>query len=125
MGEESSADGWLVKKHTQRGVHRRLPGMLLHLDGSSHAWFQDDRRYNLLFILDDATSAIYYAQLVEQESTATVMTALREVIEQKALFVRYTVIEPAISFILPRPVSPWTVPGRRKWAGLCRNWESR
>jgi hypothetical protein len=60
--------------------------MLLHLDGSSHAWFQDDRRYDLLVILDDATSEIYYAQLVEEESTATVMTALRAVIEQKGAF---------------------------------------
>ena len=82
----------LVKKSRKRGVHRRrrarrpLPGMLLHLDGSSHAWFQDDRRYDLLVILDDATSEIYYAQLVEEESTATVMTALREVIERKGAF---------------------------------------
>ena len=82
----------LVKKSRKRGVHRRrrprrpLAGMLLHLDGSSHAWFQDDRRYDLLVILDDATSEIYYAQLVEEESTATVMTALREVIEQKGAF---------------------------------------
>ena len=82
----------LVKKSRKRGVHRRrrprrpLPGMLLHLDGSSHAWFQDERRYDLLVILDDATSEIYYAQLVEEESTATVMTALREVIERKGAF---------------------------------------
>jgi transposase len=82
----------LVKKSRKRGVHRRrrprrpLPGMLLHLDGSSHAWFQDDRRYDLLVLLDDATSEIYYAQLVEEESTATVMTALREVIERKGAF---------------------------------------
>lgn len=82
----------LVNKRRKRGVHRRrrprrpLPGMLLHLDGSSHAWFQDDRRYDLLVILDDATSKIYYAQLVEEESTATVMTALREVIERKGAF---------------------------------------
>jgi len=82
----------LVQKSRKRGVHRRrrprrpLPGMLLHLDGSSHAWFQDDRRYDLLVILDDATSEIYYAQLVEEESTATVMTALREVIERKGAF---------------------------------------
>jgi transposase InsO family protein len=82
----------LVNKSRKRGVHRRrrprrpLPGMLLHLDGSSHAWFQDDRRYDLLVILDDATSEIYYAQLVEEESTATVMTALREVIERKGAF---------------------------------------
>ena len=82
----------LVKKNRKRGVHRRrrprrpLPGMLLHWDGSSHAWFQDHHRYDLLVILDDATSEIYYAQLVEEESTVTVMTALREVIERKGVF---------------------------------------
>jgi len=37
-------------------------------------------------ILDDATSQIYYAQLVEEESTATVMAGLREVIQTRGLF---------------------------------------
>ena len=37
-------------------------------------------------ILDDATSEIYYAQLVEEESTATVMAGLRDVIERKGVF---------------------------------------
>src|SRR6202034_4449681 len=37
-------------------------------------------------ILDDATSEIYYAQLVEEESTTTVMAAVLEVIERKGLF---------------------------------------
>ena len=37
-------------------------------------------------ILDDATSEIYYAQLVEEESTRTVMVGLREVIEKKGVF---------------------------------------
>ena len=37
-------------------------------------------------ILDDATGEIYYAQLVEEESTATCMAAVREVIESKGLF---------------------------------------
>jgi len=82
----------LVKKARQRGVHRKrrprrpLPGMLLHLDGSSHQWFQDERWYDLLEVLDDATSETYYAQLVEEESTRTVMAALREVIERPGLF---------------------------------------
>jgi transposase len=82
----------LVQKTRRRGVHRRrrprrpLAGMLLHLDGSSHAWLGDDRRYDLLVVLDDATSEIYYAQLVEQESTRTVLAALREVVEKKGLF---------------------------------------
>src|SRR5664279_3696758 len=82
----------LVAKGRKRGVHRKrrerrpLPGMLLHIDGSRHQWFQDERWYDLIVILDDATSQIYYAQLVEEESTATVMAGLREVIERKGLF---------------------------------------
>jgi transposase len=82
----------LVKRRKRRGPHRRrrprrpLPGMLLHIDGSPHRWFQDDRWYDLLVILDDATSQIYYAQLVEQESTRTVMAALREVVARQGLF---------------------------------------
>ena len=83
----------LVRKNRRRGVHRRrrprrpLPGMLLHLDGSSHPWLGNARlRYDLLVVLDDATGEIYYAQLVEQESTRTVLAALREVVEKKGLF---------------------------------------
>jgi transposase len=82
----------LVAKRHKRGRHRRrrprrpLPGMLLHIDGSKHRWLNDDRWYDLIVILDDATSEIYYAQLVEEESTRTVMAGLREVIEKQGLF---------------------------------------
>jgi len=82
----------LVRAERPRGVHRRrrerrpLPGMMLHIDGSRHQWFQDDRWYDLLVILDDATSRIYYAQLVDEESTMTVLRALREVVEQQGIF---------------------------------------
>jgi len=82
----------LVAKERKRGVHRKRrlrrpqPGMLLHIDGSRHQWFQDDRWYDLIVILDDATSEIYYAQLVEEESTTTVMAGLWEVMERKGLF---------------------------------------
>src|SRR5206468_30368 len=54
--------------------------------GSKHQWFSDDRWYDLLVILDDANTQIYYAQLVEEEGTRTVMAALREVIETQGLF---------------------------------------
>jgi len=82
----------LVAKRGRRGKHRRrreprpLPGMLLHIDGSKHQWFCDERWYDLIVILDDATRQIYYAQLVEEESTRTVMRALRSVIEARGLF---------------------------------------
>ena len=82
----------LVARGRKRGVHRKrrprrpLPGMLLHIDGSHHRWFQDERWYDLIVIQDDATSEICYAQLVEEEATVPVMAALREVIEHKGLF---------------------------------------
>ena len=56
------------------------------LQSRHHRWFQDERWYDLIVILDDATSEIYYAQLVEEESTVTVLAALRAVIERKGLF---------------------------------------
>jgi transposase len=82
----------LVARGKKRGQHRRrrerrpLPGMLLHIDGSKHQWFGDQRWHDLIVILDDATSEIYYAQLVEEESTRTVLAGLREVIETQGLF---------------------------------------
>ena len=82
----------LVPKRGKRAKHRRrreprpMPGMLLHIDGSKHQWFSDERWYDLIVILDDATKEIYYAQLVEEESTRTVMAGLRNVIESKGLF---------------------------------------
>jgi hypothetical protein len=82
----------LVARRRKRGPHRRrrprrpLPGMLLHIDGSKHQWLNDDLWHDLIVILDDATSEIYYAQLVAEESTRTVMAGLREVIETEGLF---------------------------------------
>jgi transposase len=82
----------LIKRQPRRGGHRKrrarrpLPGMLLHIDASLHQWFCDERWHDLIAVLDDATSAIYYAQLVEQESTRTVLRALRQVVEEQGLF---------------------------------------
>ena len=102
----------LVARQKKRGPHRRrrprrpLPGMLLHIDGSKHRWFQDDRYYDLLVILDDATSRIYYAQLVEEESTRTVMTALREVIEREGLFCALYSDRASHFFVTPKAGEP-------------------
>jgi len=82
----------LVKAERKRRTHRKrrqrkpLAGMLLHIDGSKHQWFQDERWYDLIVKMDDATSEIYYAQLVEEESTHTVMTGIREVVVTKGQF---------------------------------------
>lgn len=105
----------LVKTRRKRGKHRKrrqrrpLPGMMLHIDGSQHRWFNDERWYDLLVLMDDATNEIYYAQLVAQESTRTVMTALREVIEQKGLFCALYSDRASHFFLTPKtgePVDP-------------------
>jgi transposase len=82
----------LVNKQRRRGTHRRrrerrpMPGMLLHIDASKHAWLGGERYYDLITIMDDATSEVYYAQLVEEEGTRTLMPAVREVIEKQGIF---------------------------------------
>lgn len=102
----------LVKTRRKRGKHRKrrprrpLPGMLLHIDASQHRWFCDERWYDLLVIMDDASSEIYYAQLVEEESTRTVMTALREVIEQKGLFCALYSDRASHFFLTPKTGEP-------------------
>ena len=102
----------LVARGRKRGKHRRrrerrpLPGMLLHIDGSRHRWFQDGRWYDLIVILDDATGQIYYAQLVQEESTRTVMVALREVIETQGLFCALYSDRGSHFFVTPKAGEP-------------------
>ena len=102
----------LVKPRRKRGKHRKrrprrpLPGMLLHIDGSKHRWFCDERWHDLLVIMDDATSEIYYAQLVAAESTATVLTGLREVIEQQGVFCALYSDRASHFFLTPKAGEP-------------------
>lgn len=75
------------KKHRKRRERKPVRGMMLHIDGSEHKWFAGDgRRYDLIVVMDDATSEIYYARLVDEESTATCMRAIREVVEKQGVF---------------------------------------
>jgi transposase len=79
----------LVAKRRARGRHRRRReprpclGELLHLDGSRHQWLAlcPGAWQTLLVVVDDATSRVLYAQLVDGgESVEAVMTALRTVL---------------------------------------------
>jgi transposase len=81
----------LLEKAPRRGVHRRkrlrrpLPGMMLHQDGSRHAWLEGQPALDLIVTMDDATSEIYSAFLVEEEGTASTFQALLEVIGRHGL----------------------------------------
>lgn len=82
----------LVVRAAKRSAHRKkrprrpMVGMLLHQDASTHAWLPGGARHDLVVTLDDATSAIYSAFLVEQEGTASTMRGLREVVAGHGLF---------------------------------------
>ena len=81
----------LIAKASKRGVHRKrrarapLPGMLLHQDGSRHAWVPD-QAWDLIVTMDDATSEHYSMFFVEEEGTASSFRGVREVIETHGLF---------------------------------------
>lgn len=83
----------LVRRRNKRGRHhkrrprRALPGMMLHIDGSTHAWLGHAQgKQDLVTLMDDATSEIYYAKLVDEESTATIMAGLQSVIAEQGVF---------------------------------------
>lgn len=83
----------LVKRYAKRGPHRKkrprrpLTGMMLHVDGSRHRWIPGlDQYQDLIVLFDDATSEVYDVQLVDEESTMTVMAALKRVVETRGLF---------------------------------------
>lgn len=81
----------VVAKAKRRGAHRRkrerkpLIGMMLHQDGSRHAWLLG-QQHDLIVTLDDATGAIYSAFLVDEEDTMSSFMGVAEVIARHGLF---------------------------------------
>jgi transposase len=81
----------LVERAKRRGAHRRkrprkpCVGMMLHQDGSRHAWLEDQPQLDLIVTMDDATSEIYSAFLVEEEGTASSFGGLLETFSRKGL----------------------------------------
>jgi transposase len=75
----------LLERAARRGAHRRkrprrpLPGMMLHQDGSRHAWLSGHDAMDLIVTMDDATSEIYSAFLTPEEGTASTFRGLAEV----------------------------------------------
>jgi transposase len=72
--------------HRKKRPRRPLAGMLLHQDASRHAWLEGQPPLDLVVTLDDATSEIYSAFLVEEEGTASSFRGLAEVVAAKGLF---------------------------------------
>jgi len=81
----------LVPRLRRRGTHRRkrerkpCEGMMLHQDGSRAVWLAGQPALDLIVTMDDATSTLYSAVLVAEESTASTFRGLLEVFESKGL----------------------------------------
>jgi transposase len=82
----------LIAKAPRRGAHRRrrprrpMVGMMLHQDGSRHEWLDGQGPLDLVIAMDDATSGLYSAILVEEEGTMSSFVSLAETIAAKGLF---------------------------------------
>ena len=59
--------------------------MMVHQDGSRHEWLAGVPPLDLIVTMDDATSEIYSAFLVEEEGTASTFRALKQVFTDKGL----------------------------------------
>jgi len=83
----------LAEKAPARGKHRRQrqrrprKGMMLHMDGSRHAWLGPEQgQRDLIYVLDDATGEALYGQIVPEEDTRSCLIALKHVLETQGLF---------------------------------------
>jgi hypothetical protein len=81
----------VVDRAKRRGAHRRkrerkpCVGMMLHQDASPFAWLEGAPPFDLVVTMDDATSEIYSAFLVEEEGTVSTFRALLEVFTARGL----------------------------------------
>jgi LmbE family N-acetylglucosaminyl deacetylase len=81
----------LVKKAPGRGKHRKrrepspLPGMMIHQDGSRHAWVPG-QDWDLIVTMDDATNEHYSMFFVDEEGTASSFRGVHETIAAQGLF---------------------------------------
>lgn len=81
----------LIPKASKKGAHRKRrdrspwPGMMIHQDGSTHAWIAT-AMWDLIVTMDDATSEHYSMFFVEEEGTQSSLRGVRDVINKRGLF---------------------------------------
>ena len=81
----------LVRPERHQGAHRRkrerkpCAGMMLHQDGSREVWLEGRAALDLIVTMDDATSEIHSAFLVEEEGTMSTFQGLLETLGAKGV----------------------------------------
>lgn len=83
----------LIKKSKRGGDHRlrrerkSMAGMMIHQDGSTHAWIPElGHNIDLIVTMDDATSIITSAFFCPQEGTLSTLQGIYETITHYGLF---------------------------------------
>ena len=83
LAEKAPAKG----KHRRQRPRRPRVGMMLHIDGSEHAWLGPEMgKRDLIYILDDANGEALFGEFVPEESTKTCLVGLQHVLKTKGLF---------------------------------------
>jgi len=82
--------GFVVKvkgrgKHRRKRPRRPCIGMMLHQDGSTHEWLEGQPQLDLIVTMDDATSQVYSAFLIDEEGTASSFRGFLDVFERYGL----------------------------------------
>lgn len=81
----------LAKKAKKRGAHRKrrlrrpMEGMMMLQDGSTHQWVQD-KVWDLIITIDDASSKVCSGFFMLQEGTESSFRGVKEVIEKYGIF---------------------------------------
>ena len=102
----------LVERASKRGAHRRkrprkpCEGMMLHQDGSRFAWLAGEPMLDLIVTMDDATSTLYSAFLIEEEGMVSTFRALLEVFMARGLPVSLYTDRGSHYFFTPKAGEP-------------------
>jgi hypothetical protein len=73
-------------RYLRKRERRPMPGMLLHLDASTHPWVEGLPPQDLVVMLDDADGRMLYARFFPQEGVASTLAALLHVLERHGRF---------------------------------------
>ena len=103
-----------------------VAGMLLHIDASKHAWFQDGRYYDLITIHGRRHQRDLLRAVGGRGGDADADAGdSRGDRNAGRLSAHCTAIAPATSFVTPKAGEQGRLrSSSRSWGGRCRSWES-
>ncbi|MFL5313292.1 MAG: ISNCY family transposase [Myxococcales bacterium] len=75
-----------VGRYLRKRERRPIPGLLVHLDASTHQWIAELPTHDLVVALDDADGRILFARFFPQEGVGSSMAALLHIVRRYGRF---------------------------------------